>query len=526
MKLFWTKRFVDSLESAGHRLDLVFREINELRLALANAGSHPKIKIVQHGVGQETRKFGVTLKQWDIDERSRLLFGFEDETLYLIDFSSGFVHDCLEKFKKLKPQQIRSVLDSSHELPRNIAGQIESLGEIDKPEQSPLRLVHSGGNRIKYPEEKTREWLSFLDKPQTSTANQILHQVTASREFKLILLLGGAGTGKTMILKNVANRLHTFEGKISEFRVPVGVRNFLMSEGEVIPGLNCSLENAWAILLDDPLTVTDAEYAIGEAKDRNLPIVIAIDPIQWHERLSVARFEKIIKQEKPTEYRLTVNYRQGEKVGLPAVETIRQFRKLSSEFRDTFKEAINKAASAKFEILSLQSITFADKAGTYAFYGEDEFTYENILKEFYRIGRFKTERKWPKLLIGTAHKGKMPIGVPKLLELFQDVDESFRPFQRAFSQYKEVRGTEFESVILFIESTRWNDLLNGVEGAKPPQWETLNAPLTFLTRAENRCVVFEIPDNLKMVTPLLSESKAVESEVNRVFSDWMDEITK
>lgn len=281
-----------------------------------------------------------------------------------------------------------------------------------------------------------------------------------------------------------------------------------------------------AILCDDPITLDKAQEAIDFAKQLGVPVVVAIDPIQWHERLTVEKFTKLISVENPVQFRLTTNYRQGKQVGQPAIDAIRDFRSRTSEFKDRFREQIKKSKVADFERISLTSIKFAEDAGTFAFYSAEEFNPANFLSELRRVGRFRTERKWPKLLIGTESKNTYPLGVPTLIDLYQqEIDLSLRFKQRAFSQFEEIRGTEFESVFIFVKRSLWKKIVEGVEGAKDEEWAQMNAPLTFLTRAENRCIVFELPDDAKSVPIENADSQRIESKIRPVFDAWLDSTT-
>lgn len=522
MELNWTERFQDSFSSCA-RIDLVIREIREIEEFFKDLNSRSsKAKTLVGPIGDVFKRIGYTLFQWDISREARLLYAVRNEELLLIDFSAALKHDCLERFKKLKPSEVALVAERRAPIPPTLRKKLDSIGLNSKEMLRSLVSVHSGGDRIKFPEEKTRAWLNFLDAQQRKVADAVIQDLSASTSYQLHLILGGAGTGKTMILRNVAERLAANSELNVEMRVPSGVREYLLSEGGKLPFLATKTQKADVILLDDPITIGDGLEVISEAKKKGIPVVIAIDPIQWHQRRSVEKFEKLLKTESLREYELTINYRQGEKVGQPAIDAIRIFRSRTSEYRDTFREQLNKVASAKFENISLERIRFADKGGTYAFYGVEEYSSFNVLEEFWRVGRFRTERQWPKLLIGSEGKGLFPVGVPNLMENYENVDDTFRSRQRSFQQYEQVRGTEYESVILFIKSSLWKRLVEGVEGAPEQEWEELNAPLTFLTRAENRCVVFEIPDNTPHVSPLIDRNSSVADAIDREFEKWYD----
>jgi len=502
--------------------EAIVREIAELKTFIENRTVNTKkIKDVVGKAGRQAKKNDVNLKEWDVTGSARLLFG-DDEQLLLVDFSSAFKHDCLEEFNLLKPNEINTIFRDVAPLPDFLANELIRMNKTVS--LSSLASPSIGKDRTVFAESRTRDWLTFLDKPQQNVSRKLACDITNQPGFDFHLILGGAGTGKTMILRDLAFSLH-LKGHQTQLRVPPGVRNFLLSEGDTVAGLPPFNGEYASILLDDPITIDDMVASIDDAKRLRIPLVVAIDPVQWHERRSMEKFEKIIKQENPKEHILTINYRQGKNVGSPAIEAIRDFRERSSEFTDRFRESVNKAKRAKYEDISLRMVKFADNDGTYAYFPPEEYTFLNVLKEFHRVARYKTERKWPKLLVGTDIKGRWPVGIPLLLQEYQDLDPKFSVRLRSFDQYKEVRGTEFESVILFVRESTWNSLVNGVEGAKDNEWERLNAPLTFLTRAENRCAVFVIPDGTPHVDLLEESSITKKEEIDLVVAKWMEQVT-
>lgn len=524
MKILWTKRFRDSFADCVEK-EFIIRELAELQKHVSNRVLNTrKAKSVAGSAFTNCKKYGVTLMQWDINAEARLLYGFDKELL-LIDFSASLRHDCLGNFNRLTSGQQGALVRDSEPLSDFLIEEISHIDQV-KPSLNSLTTVQSKGDRYLYPEERTREWLTYLDKEQKGVSDAITSSILNGNGYRMLLVLGGAGTGKTMILRDVAHRVRLTSGYFCELRVPSGVREFLQSEGAEVPGLAPAPNPVCAILCDDPITLDKAQEAINSAKELSIPVVIAIDPIQWHQRLSVQKFVKLIDKEKPVQFRLTVNYRQGKKVGQPAIDAIRVFRSRTSEFTDRFQEQINKSKGAAFERISLTNIKFAEDAGTYAFYSADEFNPMNVLNELRRVGRFKTERKWPKLLIGTDNKNSYPFGIPTLIDFYQqEIDSNLRFKQRAFSQFEQIRGTEFESVFIFIKRNVWKKIVEGVEGAKDKEWSELNAPLTFLTRAENRCVVFELPEETTSVPIESADSQRTENRMRPVFDAWLDSIT-
>ena len=525
--MFWTEKFKKKLEKCAHK-DLVLREIIQLDAYLKGGRySDKKVKPVRGKSADNAQKYGVTLWEWKIDSAARILFD-KQTPVTVLDFSAELAHDALEGFEKLSSGAIGKVINSRSSIPTNVINYAANLvyPRRDKIHSAVLQK-NLGPDRFFYPQERHKDWVIFLDLPQQFVSQNIFESIQKNDGFKLIILHGGAGTGKTLILRDIAIRL-SIDSRIQPLLlVPAGVEDLLTSEGEKIDALNPTRgKEIGTFLMDDPMSIEDAEKQVQLAKSRGVPIVIAIDPVQWHEKKSRERFLKMKSQNRAETYSVDVNYRQGKQVGLPALELIRNFRTNSPEYRDPFMESTHQAGFDPFFRKSLHDVTFKEDAGSWMFYSIEEFSVENILNELLRVIEFETERSWPKVLFGTSNGRKLPVPIPELLRLFKThVDKNLRYHVRSFIEdYDLVRGTEYESVILFIPSDDWEDIENGITSPNSSQWALLNSFLTFTTRAENRLTIFQVPEKIHRPKVFEVENYS-ELDINLQFQKWLENIT-
>ena len=105
--------------------------------------------------------------------------------------------------------------------------------------------------------------------------------------------MGGPGTGKTMILQNIAEKLDRI-GRAVTLQMSDPVRKYLESGGAKLPGLNLEVTEGTILLIDDPETSRHLISDLRRGKSRGVrAVVIATDPLQWLEKQSLEDFEKI-----------------------------------------------------------------------------------------------------------------------------------------------------------------------------------------------------------------------------------------
>jgi len=488
--------------------DRIIKAVNEIvkiirdQKVRGDDKSHPRLKQINHGVGEYFQRQGHRLWQYDIPpgNESRLLYAkSSDGHVTLLDYSIS--HDVLDAWKAYKNQEVRSVLDSSKSAPRILS---------DLPsgwDDSPLEISRIGGTAlISESAQFEDDWLRHLDATQVKTRNALLNGILVNPMHKVSFILGPAGSGKTVVLTELAYQLYESTGKTVELFVPQGVEEYFKSASEIVPGLGKkTTPSKSAILLDDPLTFDYFLQVLEKAQIRDLPLVVSIDPVQWAERDTIIQFVNYIRDNPNVEIHvLKVVYRQAENVGKPALEVLTAFLQKTARHTDSLRDSKVRKQIDPVTDLSTQNVTFAVPNGNYKIVEPNNFQElrETFIDELVQCAKFESIRTWPQLLISSPYHQMLPVSFPDAIEEMKKIwamnvsTSKFNVHTRSIQQLELVRGTEYENVFILIEANHWDDLLTGVKNSTAKAWDELAAPLTFLTRAINRCTIFLLPEGI------------------------------
>ena len=497
--------------------------------------THPRLKQINQGVGEYFQKQGHRLWQYDIPpgNESRLLYARSNSgEITLLDYS--LTHDVLGDWNNYKNPEVISALTSSKQAPRILsdlpAGWDESPLAVSKIGDTPL-LSQSA--------QFEEEWLAYLDLTQLKTRNKLLHEILANRNHQVHFILGPAGSGKTVVLTELARELWDSTGDTAELSVPKGVEDYLRSAYSIIPGLGkATTPSKCAILLDDPITFDYFLLVLEKARSKNLPLVVSIDPVQWAERDTLIEFAKYL-DENPTVkiHELKVVYRQAENVGRPALQVLEAFLQKTARHTDSYKDLKVKQKITPITDISIQNVKFAIPQGSYKVLEPVNWMnlVELFIDELVQCGKFESIKSWPQLLIGTPIKDKLPAGFPDSIEEMKILWEEkistskFNAHTRSFDQLELVRGSEYENVLILMESHHWQDLQDGVKNTTAKTWDELATPLTFLTRAINRCTILLLPDDMSQKRfverrQLGEDPKFAQFIRERVSAEWLKHV--
>lgn len=464
--------------------------------------THPRLKQINFGVGEYFQKQSQRLWQYDIPpmNTSRLLYAKSSSgEITLLDYS--LTHDVLDDWKKYKNSEVIAVLSSSKTAPRILsdlpAGWDETPLAVSKIGRTPV-LAESA--------QFEEEWLGYLDATQVKARNKLLNEILRQRTHQVHFIVGPAGSGKTVVLTELARQLFDSTGDTAELFVPKGVEDYFRSAFTIIPGLGkATTPTKCAILLDDPITFDYFLQVLEKAEIKDLPLVVSIDPIQWAERDTLIQFAKYLEDNPLVMlHELKVVYRQAENVGKPALQVLTAFLQKTARHTDSYKDIKIRGQIAPITDLSIENVTFAVEHGSYKVLEPMNWMnlVELFIEELVQCAKFESIRSWPQLLIGTPIKNKLPAGFADAVEEMkflwkENISTSdFNVHTRSFEQLELVRGSEYENVIILIESHHWHDLLNGVKSTTAKAWDELATPLTFLTRAINRCTILLLPEDI------------------------------
>lgn len=482
-----TKRFHNSLKDADK--PMVFREIRELLAELerksgAGEGTARNIKALRGTIRETGKTRGLSLQEWKMTKRGRLIFDYSG-ALNLIDFAADDTHTAVEKLDRLSREEFGTILDSLNE----VTPEFSEL--LIAPEFNELFGEEiSGGDREGYVDERFNEWVRFLDSPQIKVRDSILDSITKNSGFSINLLIGGPGTGKTMVLVDLAYQLHLKSELKPELQLPTSVREYVEYSNLNIPGTREVDGDVW--LVDDPVTFDDLEQKVNNARIRDVPIVIGIDPTQWHARRSIDKFYRFLDQPEIRRFELQLCYRQGGAIGKKAVSLIQSFLNQSSAFAKEERVLAERFMASDWEKVCLEDLSFSDESGHFNFFEKGVDLESKFYEELVRASEFQSYRNWPKVLIGFESEERIPPGVQRAIARAKEDFPDLSVRKREYRKVGDIRGSEFETVLMLLTEHQTSVLKKGVKSAGTPEWEASTAILTFFTRAQNRLSIFTI----------------------------------
>jgi hypothetical protein len=466
------------------------RLMAELRVIAKGQGSSKNRSFLTEGrVGQAAKELGITLQKDRLSKSGRLIHHKgKDGKLHLIDYD--WDHTSVDELESQSVATLKKIFANQDFHPE--------LDEFLNAPQDSWRSgiqLRSGGNRDTYVEELYDDWIRFLDREQQELRDQLFRELVGGTAPPINLILGAAGTGKTMVLLDLAHSLIKDAGTEVDLKLPSGVREYLAKSEEEYWFQKA--KSGQIVLLDDPKDFESMEREIHAARASGKVVVVSIDPTQWTHKRTRDQFWTLLQKPTVKTYELRTAYRQGGAVGTEALAILSSFYNSASMFADPNKVSFDQAKGKYWEDLCLREARHVDDKGTFSVHGEvntvDEL--ERLLaEELEEVMKFETERRWPKLLVGTGVSQKLPQGVTGVLADAQS--KSGLKFKvRSFDEVEKVRGTEFESVILFLGKSQFLKINQGPTALGAIDYQQLTRPLTFLTRAENRLTIFVLKDS-------------------------------
>jgi hypothetical protein len=416
-----------------------------------------------------------------ITDGDRLIFAISGQILTLIDVGP---HEIMEEFLALSASAKNRIVQSATTLPSWFFSNHKSKnqGIVEKSANS------NGGDEMRwlYEDELNESWLQFLDVEQYKVRNEVLKDVSVPGEFQFHLILGGAGTGKTVILLNLALSLKEM-GRNVVTRFSPQVLKYLNSGVQRVPGTNLEFQPGSVVLLDDPNELSDLKRTISECNRVGVRgLVVALDPFQWIERRVYEKFFELLDSLEPKLHQLNVCYRQSANVGLKALDFTSQVLDKTSPFiLDSKIEAHRKTIDPLREIC-VEKVTFVDDGGRFRLYLDD--LEANFKDEVRRIrSRIDLWKHWHPILLVEDEDG-FDLPSEWKLEL-----RGLNSVTKSIGAVEQIRGCEYQEVILLISHRTWNLITRGVLGATSGDWQKAISFHTLMTRPKDSLTIFVKP---------------------------------
>jgi hypothetical protein len=479
---FWD-RFTKDDATSQRRL------MEDLRVIAKGQSSSKNRNFLTEGrVGQAAKELGITLRKERLSKSGRLICHISDDRkLHLIDYD--WDHTSVDDLESKRVTTLKNIFTKETFHP-----ELEAFAESKRDSWRSGIQMRSGGQRDKYVEELFDSWIRFLDEEQELLREQLFRELIEGTAARVNLILGAAGTGKTMVLLDLAFRLIRDAETEVELQIPSGVREYLAKSEDEYWFQKAKSGNI--VLIDDPMDFETMEREINRARVSNKVVVVAIDPTQWTHKRTRDQFWTLLKNPTVRTFELRTAYRQGGAVGKPALALLSSFYDSASMFADSDKVSYDQSKAKKWEDLCLREAKHVDDKGIFLVHTVDtpEDLGQLLSEELEEVMRFETYRRWPKLLVGTGVSQRLPKGVAGALADAQ-LRDGLTYRVRSFDEVEKVRGTEFESVIVFLSKSQYSKTQGGPIGLGAIDYQNLTRPLTFFTRAENRLTLFVHQDS-------------------------------
>jgi len=474
-KVEWTSRFENNYSRYNGQRAKIRARINELKKKMIE---EPTIWLRNM---EKLKDPVVQIYRDKVTDGDRLIFSPTDGLL-LVDVGP---HEVMEEFQSLSNQQKRKVFEDKSKVPDWFFLEYETKerSRITLESQSRQSSFDNSEMRWLYEEELSEAWIQFLDHQQAQVKDRIFDQVRSPGNFEFHLILGGAGTGKTVVLLNLALNLSSAgRNVICQFNEQV--LKYLNSGSQRVPGAGLPMQPGSVVLIDDPMSFTALRQKLIEARKSEVrALVVALDPFQWVERRVYERFNELIEVAGPIQHTLDICYRQSKAVGQQAIDYTKSILDKTSPFIIESKIADHKKEIDPLRQICVENVSFVDSGGRYKFYDSD--LNQNFFLEFERF--LARDDKWnhwhPMLIIFDPAGTAMP-------DAWIERIRGNNILYKSLNQIPKIRGSEFQEIFVLLSQRTWQKLQEGVLGAGAVDWEHLLGLHTVLTRSKDTTVVF------------------------------------
>ena len=486
----WTPRFQEHYRRYNGINEFVIKKTAEL---VKKANSDPEKWHFDLEKLKDDSFVGVSAFRFKVTSGDRLIVVVDGNTLILADIGD---HDVMDEYSKM-PRLARdedlkkaSAISGTFKKLLNFALSTESK-DLSSP--APLDIsnvladdIEGDDSRWLYEAELSDEWIHFLDDEQAKISETLFQKlVVPSDEMSVEFVMGGPGTGKTVVLLNLATNLDQ-AGRAVSFEASPNVIKYLSSGGRNVPGANKGFGPGVVALIDDPASSKVLADSLRKAKSAHCrAIVIGFDPLQWHERKMEANFRKIVESVNYEFYPLWTCYRQTSGVGKKTLELTEKIYHASSRYLDTLKQKAEREELQPYIDLSL-GMSFVDDSGRFVSYDKD--IDENYKIEISRF-RARIDRWTHTSPIAFVYDDDLP---KEFVKSLKDGASGLNRTELPLSKYRDIRGVEFQELFLFVTSEFWNDLNTGKMGVGSEDWEKLACLHTILSRPKDSLSLYVI----------------------------------
>lgn len=412
--------------------------------------------------------FGRTrILEIDITGAHRMLAKYIEGQLTLLDMGG---HEIVNEYSKNKYIQDTA---SPKVAPKQFLPEYKSDLFLSLPDKS---------NNIKYQAEASPDWLFFLEDEQEKVLLDVINDIETYEE-TANLILGGPGTGKTCIILNL------FKWFIdSDYKVGLSISDKLVKFIEQSTYINISdfcvdpfrvrEYDIDILLIDDPSSLFQITLS------SKLHTVAAFDPLQLSTDITDEDLERISSELNANMFSLSKCYRQKENVGTQTKKIIDTIA-ASTPFLDKVKIQDFREAR-KQTTTSSNDLKFVNPNGYVQKY--PGATPTDVQIELMRIilSKHLFWKHAPSILI-LLLECTLPPSINKALDQIR-IPSQF--VELTFNRIEDIKGLEFQHVLIFINQALYNELHKGFKGAGQKNYNNRRLLRIPFSRAKDSVVVF------------------------------------
>lgn len=490
IKVLWTPRFDSNLKRYSGLQNLVAKKTFELTRkaeAMPNTWHFELEKMKDDSFGN-LNFFKVAITAGD-----RMIFLVNEGSIILCDIGK---HEVMDEYaslsravrdsdiaKALQPLPwFKSYLSMKFEKDRP---KLVAQDSISNSENLDISVSLPGEERWLHEEELSAAWVSYLDQEQAVVSSKLLELIEAPKHsFEVYFVLGGPGTGKTVVLLNLAINLKN-KGLSVSFEMAPQVLKYLNSGDQTVPGANLGLGPGVTILIDDPGSPDQLATRLRHAKTSKVRcVVVALDPLQWHQTSAVLKFEQIYRDYSSQLFSLWNCYRQARNVGKRAIEIVQSLYSSDNEERLSPKKQVELRDARKYLDLSL-GMEFKDTTGRFMVY-DLPWDSKHIINETDRIrARYDLWKHFHPICI--VFHDSIPANIKGE---FINATQGLNRRDISMSKYEDIRGLEFQELILVVPNYYWSNLQNAIATQEIRQIAEFSCLHTILSRPKDSLMIF------------------------------------
>lgn len=498
MEIYCSARFVEHLDRYNGIENHVARKIASLiRRAESNQDNwHFELEKLKDDSFQGLNVFKIAVTSGD-----RLIFSWKNNKLTMLALGK---HEIMETYSKLSTEIIVSDLQRALPAPSWLCQQVDYFliqnavaSNSDSNNLAPLletNLSTPGQERWKYEAEIDKSWVTFLDEEQRKVASDLFKAINSDNEkMQVHFILGGPGTGKTVVLFNLAQNISR-NGRAVSFDLTDAVYKYLKSSGLNVPGAQLPISHGCVLLIDDPISAKDIAYQIRKAQtEKCKSVVIGLDPLQWHDEGAAQNFISLQEKYSITYHQLWTCYRQTKRVGESALNFTKKFFKGKPEVTNVNRKIVAQIELRNFINLSL-AMEFVDEDGRFNLV--EASGSEQILTE---VTRFKARYdKWEHTapVAFVFDDRLLPFSRKAIQELGKGTGKRDYRLQRS----SDLRGLEFQEVFVFLSRHFWTLAQTDLSKLKSEQWNELSHLHTVFSRPKDSLLIFIMDEDFEAIS--------------------------